>query len=170
MCCKSYDERLTSFHHFMFTEALPTEKSIQPYSFCQLTLQYNIVFATTIYATVTWSYSFAELITSPKATFLNYVKSIGFILDVLAVLPLEIFSLIWLSSDEAWAYVVLLRCNRLIKLWKLVAFFSEMEASLYISMAYVNVLKFTTYILTATHLSACTWFLVACFSPGTSSQ
>ena len=114
--------------------------------------------------------SFAELITSPKATFLHYIKSIGFMLDVLAVLPLEIFSLIWLSSDEMWSYVVLLRCNRLIKLWKLVSFFGEMETSLYISMAYVNVLKFTTYILTATHLSACAWFLVACFSPDTSSQ
>ena len=111
-----------------------------------------------------------EVITSSKATFLNYIKSIGFILDVLAVLPIEIFSLVWLSSNEVWDYVALLRTNRLIKLWKLVSFFSEMEASLYISMAYVNVLKFTIYILTATHLSACVWFLVACFSPGTSEQ
>lgn len=110
------------------------------------------------------------MITSPKATFLNYIKSVGFVLDVLAVLPLEIFSLVWVSSGEAWSYVPLLRINRLIKLWKLVSFFSEMEASLYISMAYVNVLKFSIYILTATHLSACTWFLIACFSPGTSQQ
>ena len=110
------------------------------------------------------------MVTSSKATFFNYIKSFGFILDVLAVLPIEIFSLVWLSSNEVWDYVVLLRTNRLIKLWKLISFFSEMESSLYISMAYVNVLKFTIYILTATHLSACAWFLVACFSPGSSTQ
>ena len=113
----------------------------------------------------------SEVITSSRATFFNYVKSFGFLLDVLAVLPLEIFALVWLGSGEdPWGYVALLRTNRLIKLWKVVSFFSEMEASLYISMAYVNVLKFSVYILTATHFSACIWFLIACFSPGTSIQ
>ena len=113
---------------------------------------------------------FSEVITSFRATFFNYIKSFGFILDVLAVLPIEIFALVWISSGDPWSYVALLRTNRLIKLWKIVSFFSEMEASLYISMAYVNVLKFSVYILTATHFSACAWFLVACFSPGTSQQ
>lgn len=110
------------------------------------------------------------MITSPRATFFNYVKSFGFILDVLAVLPLEIFALVWLNSGDPWSYVALLRTNRLIKLWKVMSFFSEMEASLYISMAYVNVLKFSVYILTATHFSACAWFLIACFTPGSSDQ
>ena len=110
---------------------------------------------------------FSEVITSFRATFFNYIKSFGFILDVLAVLPIEIFALVW---GDPWSYVALLRTNRFIKFWKIVSFFSEMEASLYISTAYINVLKFSVYILTATHFSACAWFLVACFSPGTSQQ
>lgn len=110
------------------------------------------------------------VVTSSRATFFNYVKSLGCMLDIIAILPLEMFSLFWLSSGNVWGYVPLLRLNKLVKLWKLVAFFSEMESSLYISMAYINVLKFSVYILTATHLSACAWFIVACFDPGTSQQ
>ena len=51
---------------------------------------------------------------------------------------------------------------------QLIAFFNELEGSLYISVAHVRILKFTFYILTTTHISACIWFPLACFTEGRS--
>ena len=39
-----------------------------------------------------------------------------------------------------------------------------MEGSLYISVVYARFLKFTFYIVTVTHFSACIWFPLACYS------
>lgn len=49
---------------------------------------------------------------------------------------------------------------------QLIAFFNELEGSLYISAAHARALKFTFYILTTTHISACIWFPLACFTEG----
>ena len=48
----------------------------------------------------------------------RYLKSYGFVLDLMAVLPLEVFALVWSNSEEQWSYFALLRVNRLLKLWK----------------------------------------------------
>lgn len=47
------------------------------------------------------------------------------------------------------------------------SFFNQMEGSLYISVVYARALKFTFYILTVTHISACIWFPLACYSDKT---
>lgn len=49
---------------------------------------------------------------------IRYLKSYGFFLDLMAVLPLEVLALIWSSTEERWSYFALLRLNRLLKLWK----------------------------------------------------
>ena len=45
----------------------------------------------------------------------NYVRSITFYLDVMAVLPLEIFAP---AFSNPWKSVPVLKLNRLLKLWK----------------------------------------------------
>lgn len=50
---------------------------------------------------------------------------------------------------------------------QVIAFFQNIEESLHISMAYVTLLKYAVYILTATHVSACFWFFIACYSENT---
>ena len=52
--------------------------------------------------------------------FMEYVTSVWFVLDVLAVLPLELFSLFWLGSGKVWKYIPLFKLNRLLKLWKVI--------------------------------------------------
>ncbi len=60
----------------------------------------------------------SEVITDQKTTFFSYIKSLGFYLDVLSVLPLEVFAVFWLPSGEQIRYVAVFRINRLLKLWK----------------------------------------------------
>lgn len=66
----------------------------------------------------------AEVITNQRAAFINYFKTFGCYLDILAVLPLEIFVLMWHlrgtadNAVDSLNYVALFKTNRLIKLWK----------------------------------------------------
>ena len=50
---------------------------------------------------------------------------------------------------------------------QVMSFFNQMEGSLYISVAYARALKFTFYILTVTHIGACIWFPLGCYSQNT---
>ena len=45
----------------------------------------------------------------------NYIRSITFYMDVMAVLPLEIFAP---AFSNPWEFVLVLKLNRLLKLWK----------------------------------------------------
>ena len=47
----------------------------------------------------------------------HYVFSPYFLLDVAAVVPLEVFGLAW-DPEERYGYVAIFRLNRLIKIWK----------------------------------------------------
>ncbi len=57
---------------------------------------------------------------SPKSKVVacRYVTSRYFYLDLFAVLPFELLSLIWLSHHNVWKYFSLFRLNRLLKFWK----------------------------------------------------
>ena len=46
---------------------------------------------------------------------MHYILSVWFVLDVLAILPFELFSIMWVNE---WKYIPLFRLNRLIKFWK----------------------------------------------------
>ena len=61
---------------------------------------------------------FVEVITKPRALLAHYLLSPWFVLDVLAMLPLEVLGVYWISSAEEWKYIPLLRLNRLLKYWK----------------------------------------------------
>jgi len=58
------------------------------------------------------------VVTDARTICLHYVTSLGFVLDVLAVLPLELAALGWMGSEERWGYVALFRINRIAKVWK----------------------------------------------------
>lgn len=58
------------------------------------------------------------MIRSTPTMAVRYLKSYGFVLDLVAVLPLEVFALVWSSTEDQWSYFALLRLNRLLKLWK----------------------------------------------------
>lgn len=83
-----------------------------------------------VFANITVS---VELLTKPHAILLDYVVSVRFVLDVLAVLPLELLSIIWISSSQEWKYIPIFRLNRLLKFWKvhLHQFFSILCVSVY---------------------------------------
>jgi len=70
------------------------------------------------YSISSLNYVIVEIILNPKKIFFKYVTSVRFILDILAVLPLELFSLIWLSSGQMWKFFAIFRLNRLLKFWK----------------------------------------------------
>ena len=59
----------------------------------------------------------AGVVTDPKAIALSYIVSVGFILDTLAVLPLEALAPVTASSNVLnWA--ITYKINRILKLWK----------------------------------------------------
>ena len=47
----------------------------------------------------------------------NYIRSITFYLDVMAILPLEIFAP---AFSNPWEFLPVLKLNRLLKLWKVI--------------------------------------------------
>ena len=53
----------------------------------------------------------------------NYIRSINFYLDVMAVLPLEIFAP---AFSDPWKAVPVLKLNRLLKLWKVNSTYGSM--------------------------------------------
>ena len=59
-----------------------------------------------------------EILSKPRAVLIKYITSTGFLLDVLAVLPLELLSFIWYDFEEQWNYFPIFRLNRLIKFRK----------------------------------------------------
>ena len=61
--------------------------------------------------------STAGILTKSRVILMHYLLSPYFLLDVAAVLPLEVFGLAW-DSQERYGYIAILRLNRLIKIWK----------------------------------------------------
>ena len=59
------------------------------------------------------------VITDARRVCLSYVLSFGFLLDTVAVLPLELAAFGW---EDPWGYVALFRLNRLLKVWKVLLF------------------------------------------------
>ena len=61
--------------------------------------------------------SFAGILTRSRVILRHYLLSWCFLLDLAAVLPLEVFCLTW-DSEERYGYIAIFRLNRLIKIWK----------------------------------------------------
>ena len=124
----------------------------------------------------------AIIIDQPWAVFKHYVRSWKFMLDFSAVLPIEIFSVVW---DDPWKYIALYKLNRILKWWKVGCVESNLLLLLYthpsqlwhileddlshsvrVSSSKVHFLRMLVYIPTITHIGACVWFMVACFHEG----
>ena len=69
-------------------------------------------------AVISSSFNVIELVVKPRQILLCYVLSVWFVLDVLAVIPLELMSIAWIGQGEEWRYIPMFRLNRLIKFWK----------------------------------------------------
>ena len=57
----------------------------------------------------------AIIIDQPWSVFKRYVRSWKFVLDVSAILPVEMFSLVW---TDPWNYIALYKLNRILKWWR----------------------------------------------------
>lgn len=57
----------------------------------------------------------AIIIDQPWSVFKHYVQSWKFLLDVLAILPVEMFSLVW---TDPWNYIAVYKLNRILKWWR----------------------------------------------------
>ncbi|XP_068721896.1 uncharacterized protein [Montipora capricornis] len=93
----------------------------------------------------------------------SYKWSLLFWIDLLAILPIEIFAVTQTNLHDKWHLFSFLRLNRLIKGIRIPRFFSNLENSLHFDIGKVRALKFTLYILLVTHISSCIWFLDNCY-------
>ncbi|XP_033108885.1 uncharacterized protein LOC117110323 isoform X2 [Anneissia japonica] len=95
----------------------------------------------------------------------HYVKSWGFVVDVLAVLPLDLFCLYApRGSNPRTIALYRLRLNRLIKYWRVLDFFKNLEEDLNVKIGTIRVFKFLINISLLSHWSACFWYIVACIT------
>ncbi|XP_071497085.1 uncharacterized protein [Diadema antillarum] len=108
-------------------------------------------------------------VTTPNGTFKDfhyirdhYVRSWGFVSDVLAILPLDLFCLLNEGGPERTHALYLLALNRLIKCWRVPNYFKNLEQNLDVNIGTIRIFKFVIYIALLSHWSACLWYLVAC--------
>ncbi|CAH3024940.1 unnamed protein product, partial [Porites evermanni] len=105
----------------------------------------------------------SETTTELKEIRKSYKWSLFFWIDLLAILPIEVFAPSGTDFHNRWHYFAFLRLNRLIKAIRIPRFFTNLENSLSYSIGKVRALKFTIYIILITHISGCVWFLDACY-------
>lgn len=97
----------------------------------------------------------------------HYVKSWGFVLDVLAIIPLDLFCLLYApESEERIKALYLLSLNRLIKFWRVPNYIKKLEGDLGVNIGNIRFLKFIIYISLSSHWFSCLWYLVACRHTG----
>uniref|UniRef100_A0A7M5XLN7 Cyclic nucleotide-binding domain-containing protein n=1 Tax=Clytia hemisphaerica TaxID=252671 RepID=A0A7M5XLN7_9CNID len=103
------------------------------------------------------------LVTHPTTTAKNYFRR-SFILDFIAVLPIDAFLLN--SSNGVYA---LGKLNRILHLIPVSQYFQYLDTPIQSgNSSIVRGIKFGTYMYLLTHLFACFWFLIGC--PNNSSQ
>ncbi|KAM9470622.1 cyclic nucleotide-gated channel beta-1 [Clarias gariepinus] len=91
-----------------------------------------------------------DIVSDKKEMRANYMKDLRFKLDVISLLPLELFYLI----DGVKP---LLRCSRILKVLSFVEFNTRLEAIL--AKAYVyRVIRTTSYLLYSIHVNACLYY------------
>eukprot|EP00795_Rhopilema_esculentum_P012973 gene12973-3735_t len=91
------------------------------------------------------------------------VKTVRFWIDVMSVLPIEIFAFYYTSSRERWYAATFLRSNRLIRIYHIPEYFSDLEKDITNSISKIRTFMLLFYIFLITHLTSCVWYLQACF-------
>ncbi|XP_071851243.1 uncharacterized protein [Apostichopus japonicus] len=93
----------------------------------------------------------------------HYVKSWGFVFDVLAIIPLDLFCLLFPAKSEARVQMLyLFSLNRLIKFWRVPNYIKKLEGDLTVNIGTIRMFKFFIYISFFSHWFSCLWYLVAC--------
>ncbi|KAJ7372504.1 hypothetical protein OS493_019013 [Desmophyllum pertusum] len=108
----------------------------------------------------------SETTTELKDIRKSYKWSLLFWIDLLAILPIEILASLKTEHHKIWHLLAFLRLNRLLKAVRIPRFFTNLENNLHYNIGKVRAVKFTLYIILITHVSACVWFLDACFGSG----
>jgi len=98
-----------------------------------------------------------------KVLLKNYLKKGSMLLDVMTVFPLEIFSFAAENTGDVWVLATLLRCNRLIKTYKLFELLSDLKSDIHINITKIHALKLVFVISFITHVCGCVWYFQACF-------
>nr|XP_054756976.1 uncharacterized protein LOC129263078 [Lytechinus pictus] len=108
-------------------------------------------------------------VTTPNGTFKDfhyirdhYVRSWGFVADVVAILPLDLFCLLLPVGIKRTHALYLLALNRLIKCWRVPNYLQNLEQNLDVNIGTIRFFKFVIYIALLSHWSACLWYLFAC--------
>ncbi|KAJ1542162.1 hypothetical protein HK405_010165, partial [Cladochytrium tenue] len=97
----------------------------------------------------------------PSEMAANYVRTAQFRFDLLCNLPVDLIALGWVGSDKALYVLVLVRVFKMMRFARMVAFFRRQEMKLHASFL-LQVVKFTSLLITLTHSLACIWFAMAC--------
>ncbi|MEL6741478.1 MAG: ion transporter, partial [Planctomycetota bacterium] len=105
-------------------------------------------------------------VSHPSRTALKYVKSIGFLMDLITWFPFELIVLASMPSSplshQQLKFVALFRCLRLVSLYKIVRFFDYHFAEISIQRTWLKYLSYTVYSLIIHHWFACILFSFAC--------
>lgn len=90
----------------------------------------------------------------------EYLK-FWFWVDLVSIVPFDIFSLVIEGGGIFLVYLRVLRCFRLLRLFKLMKLLQSRQYSIVLGMSYTvkEMLKFLLIILMMAHLSACAWGL-----------
>jgi hypothetical protein len=99
----------------------------------------------------------------PKEMAEYYLHSREFIYDVFCNLPTDFIALGWAGRDfDSALYILcLVRLVKMIRAGKIVIYFRKQEKKLHANFT-IQILKFSSYLITLTHSIACIWFSIAC--------
>ncbi|XP_068704187.1 uncharacterized protein [Montipora foliosa] len=93
----------------------------------------------------------------------SYKWSLYFWIDLLAILPTEIFAVTQANSHDMWHFFAFLHLNRVMKVVRIPLFFTKLENNLSFGIGKARAMKFAFNIVFITHISSCIWYLVNCY-------
>ncbi|KAF2892501.1 hypothetical protein ILUMI_13673 [Ignelater luminosus] len=103
-----------------------------------------------------------EILTTVKRIFLHKMTTFGFLLDLLAALPLEVLSSILLTKLSEQNQAVL-HLNRVIKIWKIESMFRVVENRLDANVLVIRYFKYFCLFCFTTYLCSCAMYAINCF-------
>ncbi|KAI8821898.1 hypothetical protein BJ741DRAFT_107851 [Chytriomyces cf. hyalinus JEL632] len=98
----------------------------------------------------------------PRDMGINYMASMEFKYDVIALLPLDFISLAWGAGTEESLYILsLIRLVKMVRGIRVLMYFYRQEKKLHASML-LQICKFVSFLLMLIHNISCIWFSLAC--------
>ncbi|XP_077978719.1 uncharacterized protein LOC144434138 [Glandiceps talaboti] len=92
----------------------------------------------------------------------HYCCSFRFVLDLMAIVPIELLCFVQPAGPLRWHLFSFLRLNRIIKYWIVPNFFTKLEDDLDVDIGTIRFFKFFIYISLLSHWNACIWYVSAC--------